>query len=402
MPASFDSRRLRNQRAMEQRLTADHRELARAAAWVVLRFATGRDADGQPIVPNTRAARTEIRAAIWRDIFKPYYIGAGTDALIEAAPQSPYASLLVEGITQATRIQAERQAALVRRLVRDPEVVAWLTGPRPLAPVRELVRGRVTELTTIRPGEDPLVARALAGGLFTGDRPGRFVQPRGMYEPFHAWVDPNGYRLSDRIWRTSIDVRSRVDALLDYHIGRGTSATDIADLLEPFLTPGALPSRTRTPYGQEGSYSARRLARTEITAAAGRAAVNAAAANPFVNAMQWALSVRHPRIDICDELARGGPNGDGIYPLGQVPTYPAHPQCLCSLRPVPSGSTAETVASLRQDIQAARGRFIGAASGGNAERALALEGILNPGYLTRAMLDGTLEDAVLAAVRGLR
>src|SRR5690606_14807505 len=186
----------------------------------------------------------------------------------------------------------------------------------------------ITELNRLRPGEDPLIARTLAGARF-GDA-AQLVRPRGVYDPWHLWVDPNGYRLSDRVWRTAVDVRSRVDRLLDTEIARGTSAVDIADLLEDFLTPGARRIRTNTPYGQEGSYAARRLARTEITAAAGRATVNAAHANPFVEGLQWRLSASHPRIDICDEYARGGPNGDGIYAVGDAPPYPAHPQCICS------------------------------------------------------------------------
>jgi hypothetical protein len=206
--------------------------------------------------------------------------------------------------------------------------------------------------------------------------------------------------LSDRIWTTSINVRSRVDALLEYHISRGTSAIDIADLLEPFLTPGGRLARTNTPYGVEGSYAARRLARTEITQAAHHATVNSSIANPFVNGIQWRLSGSHPKIDICDQYARGGPNGDGIYPPDRVPGVP-HPHCLCSQLPVAAGNPAELVASLRADIQAARSNLIDAVAGGNARRARALQGILNPEFLTRSILSGSLEDAIMAAVQGV-
>jgi hypothetical protein len=338
MPATYDSARLRNQLEMDARLTRDHRKLADAIALLVVRAA---QLDGT--IPNSRSVRERLRTAIWEQVLKPYYIGRGMDALDGPRPQSPYALLLVEGIAQGTRIQAERQVAIARRLVKDERVLQWLTGPRPRIPVREV---------------------------------------RGTYDPFHQWVDPNGYRLSDRIWRTSIDVRSRIDRLLEYHISRGTSAVEIADLLEPFLTPGALRQRTVRPYGTEGSYAARRLARTEITAAAGRATVNASTANPFVNHMQWRLSGSHPKIDICDQYARGGPNGDGIYPLGEVPPYPPHPHCLCSLLPVPTGNVADLVANLRADIDAAR------------PRARRLQGILNVAFLVAAILDGTLDEAL--------
>jgi len=56
------------------------------------------------------------------------------------------------------------------------------------------------------------------------------------------------------------------------------------------------------------------------------------------------------------------------------------------------------IASLRQDIQAARGDLVAAAAGGNADRARTLQGLLNPDYLTRGLLSGSLEDAIMAAV----
>lgn len=403
MPQTFDSRRLRHQRQMDRRLTADHRQIALLIAGLVLRAATTRDATGRPVIAQSRTLRDALKAAIWESVLKPYYIGPGTDALRGAAPQSPYARLLVDGIEKATRIQAERQTAIARRLCKDPVVLQWLLGTRPFLAVREMapvgISGRITELTAINVGSPftPLPARGSGRTVDVS----RLVSPRGMYDAFHQWVDPNGYRLSDRIWRTSIDVRARVDRLLDYEIARGTSAVQIADLLEPFLTPGALRQRTQAPYGSEGSFAARRLARTEITAAAGRATVNAAAANPFVERLQWRTSGSHPKPDVCDANTRGGPNGDGIYAIGEVPPYPSHPHCLCHLLPVPTSTTADLVSSLRADIQAARGDLVSAASGGNAQRARNLQGILNPDYLTRAIMSGSLEDAILAAVRGV-
>ena len=171
------------------------------------------------------------------------------------------------------------------------------------------------------------------------------------------------------------------------------------------MTPGGALMRTDTPYpppyGTQGSYAARRLARTEITAAAGRATINAAAANPFVNKIQWRLSASHPKIDICDDYAHGGPNGDGVYAIDQVPDYPPHPQCLCALLPVVAEDTADLVARLRVDIQTARGNLIAAASGGDAARANALHGVLNADYMTRAILDGSLFNAIMTAVRAV-
>lgn len=327
---------------MDRRFVSEQRELAQRIGAMVQRYAVAADDGSQErIVPDTRRTRNELRAAVWREVLKPYYIGAGDDPLPDDSPRSPYATLLRDGVYGAILIQAERQAALINRHVRDETVVQWLTGPRPFHAVTE---------------------------------------QRGTYDPWHEWVDPNGYRLSDRIWQTSANSRAQIDRMLNYHISRGTSADRLAELLEDYMTPGSNLIRTRTPYGREGSYAARRLARTEITAAAGRGTINAAEANPFVGWIQWTLSPSHGCCDVCDDNARGGGHGDGTYPIDQVPPYPAHPHCMCTLVPVPAGNTADLVTSLRDEIRA------------STPRARLLQGLFNPAILAGLMLSGRLND----------
>lgn len=335
---------------MDRRFVSEQRELAQRIGAILQRYAVPGDNGSQDrIVPNTRRTRTDLRSAIWRDVLKPYYVGSGDDPLPDVEPKSPYAQLLRDGVYGAVLIQAEREAALINRLVRDETVVQWLTGPRPFETVTEV---------------------------------------RGAYDPWHQWVDPNGYRLSDRIWQTSATSRAQIDRMLNYHIQRGTSATRLAELLEDYMTPGARLIRTRTPYGREGGYAARRLARTEITAAAGRGTINAAMANPFVGWIRWALSPSHGCCDVCDDNARGGENGDGVYPLDNYPPYPAHPHCMCTLVPVPAGNTADLVESLREDIRR------------QAPRARTLQGLFNPAFLAAALLSGRLND-ILDRLDGL-
>jgi hypothetical protein len=347
--STFRSRQLRHERAFAQRFTREQATLAREAGSFVLRYATALNEVGERAVPNRRAVREELKRLVWSQLVKPYFVGRGDDPFFDDLPQSPYARLLADGVAGSARLAAERQQALLRQIVRDPAVYAWLTGPRP---------------------------------------PERATEQRGAYDPWHRWVDPNGYRLSDRVWRAGIDQRARIDALLDYHIARGTAAVDIARELEAYLTPGAAVASTRTPYGREGSYAARRLARTEITATAGRATVNAAQANPFVGGVRWALSLSHSKADICDDHARGGPEGDGIYPPDEVPDYPAHPHDLCSLQPVAAADTRQLVADFRAEMRAA------------APRALLLQGLFDVATLTRAILSGFIGEVIarLAAV----
>lgn len=345
MAQTFRSRQIRHEQAMDNRFIAEHRVLAGDVARIVFRFATkqGENGNGR-IVPNLRQTRDRLKTAVWEQVIRPYYIGNGADPFNSDQPQSPFARLLYDGIAGNTRIQAERQAAILRSAVKDETVYRWLTGPRPFTAVTEL--------------------------------------GRGVYEPFHQFVDPKGYRLSDRIWRDAVDARSRIDRLLDYHIAAGTGAVDMAELLEDFLTPGAKIIKTNAPYGTEGSYAARRLARTEITAAAGRATVNASAANPFVDSIKWTLSGSHSKPDICDQNAAGGDNGDGVYPVNGVPAYPGHPHCLCTLSPVVTKTSADLVADLKLQIQA------------GMPEARRMQGIFNIEWLVGALLSGVIGDVL--------
>jgi hypothetical protein len=308
MAISWKRQQLKHEAKMYDRLRGDMAGLIVSISLIVLR-AAGRDG----LIPNRRSTRETLSRAIWTQAIKPYFIGAGDDPLIGAVPQSPYMRLIVDGIRGSIRIQAERQIAIIQKAAPE-DVFKWLTGPRLRATVREI------------------------GG---GDR-------RLDYDPFHLFVNPNGYRLSDNGWNTAIRSRAAIDNLLTYEIPRRTAAVDIATKLEPYLWPEAAQVRTLTPYGTDGSYWARRLARTEITAAAGRSTVNASLGNPYVDLLRWTLSGSHPEPDICDENAHGGPTSDGRYPKTDFPQYPAHPHELCTIVPEVTAMPAQVTAELRQ------------------------------------------------------
>ncbi len=347
MPPTFKSLQLRHDRDMMQRFAHEHRIVGEALACIVSREATSRSDGGDTIVPNTRAARDSLKRSMWEQVLKPYYIGLGSDAFDGAVPMSPYAQLISDGVSGSVRIQVDQQVAILRKVVRDKQALNYLTGRRPSRRSQELV---------------------------------------SYNSALQYIIDPKGYTLSDRIWRSSIDVRSRISALLDYEIGNGTAAVNLADKLARYLTPGAMSTRTRTPYGVEGSYPARRLARTEITAAAGRATQAASNANPFVNRLQWALSGSHPEGDICDDNASGGPDGDGVYAIDDLPEYPAHPHCLCTIKPVTISNAAEVVSQLRIDAQKPTPVY---------------QGLFNAYFLTNAIVLGFLGEALGAAVQGV-
>ncbi len=76
----------------------------------------------------------------------------------------------------------------------------------------------------------------------------------------------------------------------------------------------------------------RMIAQSESAYAYGRATIEA---NPEAKAFRWKLSSSHPEPDICDVYATMDYGlGKGVHPREKLPRFPAHPLCLCYLRPV--------------------------------------------------------------------
>ena len=207
-----------------------------------------------------------------------------------------------------------------------------------------------------------------------------YQNPLANYDPMHLFVDPRGYRLSDNIWRTSIEVRMRVDAMMAEGIRNGTSSLELSKRLRAFLLDENKNWFTNKPYGTSAVYPSLRLARTEISAAHGRATIASSKANPFVQNIEWRLSARHPQFDICDLHAESSP-----YTLDSVPRFPAHPNCLCALVPLVTNSPQLVI----QELRGMRSR---------GERAPFT--VLSNGYL-RAILGGYLYNYALQMFNNL-
>jgi hypothetical protein len=198
------------------------------------------------------------------------------------------------------------------------------------------------------------------------------------FDDTRSWVDPRGYRLSDRLWRARQADRDAIDAILRGAVASGDDPLKAAKRLEDYLTPEAQLVRypadhpnpakrgrvkpfseqpkgvaTRTPRSGMGNYAARRLARTEVTRAFGKATIQAAEFNPFVEGLKWNLSGAHSKPDECDSKARRSSRGmePGVYTVRDVPSYPTHPNCRCYLSPVTVKDTDAVVARLRRDME---------------------------------------------------
>lgn len=177
-------------------------------------------------------------------------------------------------------------------------------------------------------------------------REGRLVRSR-LLDPDRKWVDPKGYRLSQRVWANGREVRRDIDTILQNGIREGASADDIARKLRQYVSPEYAPVRytadgriiRKGPAARKAAKSAtsaaRRLARTEISRVFGVATVEAAKVTPGVIGIRWRLSARHSHQDECtDKAERNGYDlGPGVYPVDNVPQHPSHPNCLCCLLP---------------------------------------------------------------------
>lgn len=152
----------------------------------------------------------------------------------------------------------------------------------------------------------------------------------------------HGLVLSDRIWATCAESRKIISSIIQAGIATGMDAVQVARALEVYAKGGATTLAKQYPNMMKRMgiripgdicYEALRLARTEMTSAFGEGVIASGRVSPGYEGVKWALSASHPKVDICDMLASGGPQGDGVYPRGQEPMYPAHPNDLCALVP---------------------------------------------------------------------
>jgi len=167
-----------------------------------------------------------------------------------------------------------------------------------------------------------------------------------MLETVASRVYSDGFNLSQRIWRLEQDGLNEIRRVLSVAYSERTSASRLAQLLEPMLgagqncprwtysrlyrmTPGErAEDSTGLLRGDECNsrglaYNALRMARNEIQIAHHMVNDELFRIAPWVEGEKIRLSPGHSEVDICDEYASGGP-----YQPGEV-TLPLHVQCMC-------------------------------------------------------------------------
>lgn len=271
----------------------------------------------------------------------------------DGMPLSPYAKVLLEEIGRVTYDTVEAHSKFLKATL-PGDVRRWLDTssrrlseialtpplpltPSPLASARSSHDYREGELLTELMTLDEIKRRfpSLTDADARAVRDLRLFEPNPLaeYEAAHTWVDERGYRLSDRIWRTNQETRRKLNDLMQDLIASGTSARDIARLVEQFLIPGRELLRTNRPYGTDGSFDAMRLARTEIAHAANQAAYMAAMTNPYVTGIDVVRSANgDATCPICPQHATIGFSGERLRPpygMGGASIPPYHPHDMC-------------------------------------------------------------------------
>ncbi|MAU11121.1 MAG: hypothetical protein CL607_14980 [Anaerolineaceae bacterium] len=306
-----------------------------------------RAADDDGIVPVERAGAVAGDAVA---VLDGVLLGNGGREVIrpDGTPRSPYARVLLEEIgVMVYQIVLAHRTFLRKRLPGD--VRYWMER----SSVSEMSIGRRTmrELTI-----DQMLERFPQLSREDAQKASRLrlfdPNPLAAYEAPHTWVDPSGYRLSDRIWRVDQRTRQQLDAMLMDGISQGLSAVDIARLSTRYLIPGREKVRTNKPYGSDMSYDAMRLARTEISAGANNAAYIAARRNPYVDGIDIARSLNgDPTCPICPQHATIDLSGVRVrepYPIDGAPIPPFHPHDMCGVR----SSMTQSVQSVEDDLRA--------------------------------------------------
>ncbi len=164
----------------------------------------------------------------------------------------------------------------------------------------------------------------------------------------------DGLNLSNRIWQLDQYGRNGINAQVTLALQNGDSAWTLAQNVETFLghnqncprwaksrlrnlTKADIASGNETGLirgsdcsGQGVAYNALRMARTEIHAVHHMATRTIYSVSPWIEAEKINLSPAHAGKDECDDIAGGGENSDGVYPIGEI-AMPIHPHCLCFL-----------------------------------------------------------------------
>ncbi|MBD3252093.1 hypothetical protein GF380_06650, partial [Candidatus Uhrbacteria bacterium] len=79
MAQTWESRRLRNEREVDNQLIEDMVGLGVQAGRLFVGQSRA-DENGRRVVPNNRQVRANLSLGVWEQVIKPYFIGTGNEA----------------------------------------------------------------------------------------------------------------------------------------------------------------------------------------------------------------------------------------------------------------------------------------------------------------------------------
>ncbi len=131
--------------------------------------------------------------------------------------------------------------------------------------------------------------------------------------------------LSRRVYKNDLLGRNRVSLAINKGLLRGLNAQELAKEVSGLIRPGVKGGV---------SYSAQRLARTEMNNAFHFNTIRYTREQPWVTGYKWNLSSSHPKLDECNTFSQHNEGkGRGVFKKGNVPGKP-HPNCLCYITTV--------------------------------------------------------------------
>ncbi len=152
-----------------------------------------------------------------------------------------------------------------------------------------------------------------------------------------------GLTLSDRIWQKGRNANRVMVEIIQDAVAMGEDPVETARKLQRYVRKGKgtlaqdypeMMARMGSRIPNDLSYEALRLVRTETAAAYGEGTIAAARVSPSYTGMKWLLSNNSTPCDVCKSLAEKNVGlGQGVYPPGEEPPMPAHPNCMCALVP---------------------------------------------------------------------
>src|SRR5699024_3212659 len=134
----------------------------------------------------------------------------------------------------------------------------------------------------------------------------------------HVLAQTDSATFSDRVWKNTDELKARLDVLLTNNRIQGERPDKITRRLRDLVSD---------QFANQAKYVTERIARTESARLIHEAQIESYK-KYGIEYIKWIAEAS--ACDICEDIAHGGKDGDGVYKLKDEPVYPVHPNEQCS------------------------------------------------------------------------